>query len=123
MTTKKDELILNRGERSFDMPRARLHHHELPNAEAQFAMALLERWGMVLGTENAEDSAGRAKVGPMPVEETVERACSVAGKAFEAFRERGWMLDVPSMSEMEDKLQEMENSNEKRNGKGEWVNL
>lgn len=99
-------------------PRMVIHRTELPTDEARFAMAILERWAMVQAKESGEDSAGRAKLSLMPVNETVERACNIAEGAFVTFRKRGWMLDVPSLDEMEEQIEARENR--KENGGKKW---
>ncbi len=67
--------------------------------EARLATQLIERWGMVMGKPGGEDSAGRAKIDIMPVDELVTRACDAAQQAAAAFRVRGWVLELPSFEE------------------------
>lgn len=110
----KETVVPTRGPSDFSRTGYMVHCSETPMAEASFTMAILERWAMVQGKDGGEDSAGRSKIGLMPVNETVERACEIADKAFATFRERGWMLDVPSMDDLEDQLQERENKKENR---------
>jgi hypothetical protein len=62
---------------------------ELPTAESIFAMRLIEKLAPV-----AEGS------GVMPTNVVVPLACEYAEQAFAAFRERGWMIEVPSMEEL-----------------------
>jgi len=75
---------------------------EMPNMEARFAMAMIEKWGCIQGTDGGEDSAGRAKTDLMPVDATVKRACNLAQTAFHEFKELGWLIDVPSKEEAEE---------------------
>jgi hypothetical protein len=49
-------------------------------AEAKFAMQIIERWPGVQGT---------------PDHEIVNRACEIAEKTFEEFKKRGWLFPVP----------------------------
>jgi hypothetical protein len=65
------------------------------NNRARLAVSMLERWGAVAGTPDGEDSAGRAKLNHMPVDDMVKRACETAEKAFIEFERRGWLLDLP----------------------------
>lgn len=96
-----NEKVYIRGQYSNSNIDVGIENTEMANAEAQFAMRMLERWGSVQGFDNGEDSAGRAKIGLMAVEKTVDRACNMANVAFKEFRERGWMLDVPTHEEAE----------------------
>lgn len=66
-----------------------------PNHKAEAALAMMERWGMVAGVPDGEDSAGRQKLRLATSEELVSRACEVADMAYAAFAERGWTLDIP----------------------------
>ena len=100
------------------LPSLVVHRGELPTDEASFAMAILERWAMVQGQTDGEDSAGRARLKLMPVDEAVQRACDISESAYAAFRVRGWMLDVPSLNELEEHIEARENK--KENGGSEW---
>lgn len=73
----------------------------MPHPVAQFAMVLIERWGMVMGEPDGEDSAGRAKLKLMSVDDTVARACRTAQVAFEQFALKDWLLEVPNPTEEE----------------------
>jgi hypothetical protein len=79
---------------------------------AGFALQCLERWGMVAGATDGEDSAGRAKLRSMAPDEMVERACDVADKAYAAFEARGWTLTLPSAEELVDHLKDVEDRND-----------
>ena len=68
---------------------------QMPHPVAQFAMQLIERWGMIAGTPDGEDSAGRMKVRLLAPEEIVARACRTAEIAFEQFAHKDWLFDVP----------------------------
>ena len=67
--------------------------------EARLATALIERWGMVMGAVDGEDSAGRQKLALMSPEDVVARACDSAALAMKEFRNRGWILEVPTIDE------------------------
>lgn len=72
--------------------------------EARLAMNLIEKWGMICGEHDGEDSAGRAKVTFCPAEKVVERACKMTELAFAAFRERGWLHENPDFEEAQAEL-------------------
>lgn len=72
---------------------------EVPTEEAKLAMSCIERWGMVAGMPDGEDSSGRAKLGLMPPDELVERAFDVAHLAFSEMRKRQLVLNVPTLDE------------------------
>lgn len=68
---------------------------ESPSWEGRLACYLVERWGMVAGVEDGEDSAGRAKIRLTTPDELVARALEVAEKTTKAIREKGWTIHVP----------------------------
>ena len=80
-----------------------IQRHSLrePDNRAALAFAFIERWGMVAGVPDGEDSAGRAKVRLAAPREVVERAFECAGLAWERAEEAGWMLSMPSIEEIE----------------------
>lgn len=102
---------------SNDEVEVRLADRVIPNAEARFAMAMIDRWGMVTAKDGGEDSAGRAKLVEMPVEELVVKACDTSSKAFEVFKERGWLLEVPTIDEAKDILAKSDDEYAKRRDK------
>ncbi len=77
-----------------------VHDTEHPGMEARLALVLIERWGMVAGEPDGEDSTGRAKLKLSTPEQVIDRACSTAALALEAFRARGWMVDGPDIAEL-----------------------
>jgi hypothetical protein len=77
-----------------------VHDTEVPNTEARFAMALIERWGMIAGEVEGEDSAGRAVIRNSTPSEVVDRACTIAEGSLAEFRKRGWMVQAPDISEL-----------------------
>jgi hypothetical protein len=78
---------------------------------ALFALACIERWGMIAADADGEDSAGRQKARRLTVDEVVQHACDCAEKAYASFGSRGWLLHVPGYAELEDKLKDRENGN------------
>ena len=73
-----------------------------PNAQAGLAASFCEKWGLVMGEPDGEDSAGRQRLRLMSVENVVERACAMASLLWEEFERRGWLLEVPIPKEPED---------------------
>ena len=69
------------------------------NQKARFAMALMEKWGMVTGEVDGEDSAGRQKARRMTPDEVATYACDLAAAAFGHFEERGWLLDTSDFAQ------------------------
>lgn len=61
------------------------------SAQASFATALAERWGMVAGIEDGEDSAGRSKLRCMTPQEIADKACETAEAMLAKFRQLGWI--------------------------------
>jgi len=87
-----------------DMPSIKIHDTEAPNFEGNLALSLIERWGMVQGADGGEDSTGRAHITLMPPEEVVDRAIKVARLTTARLRDEGWMLNLPTIAEMENEL-------------------
>ncbi len=72
-----------------------IHRAETVTCEAAYAMAMIERWGLVMGATDGEDSAGRQQLKLMTVDELVTRAFDVSIAAFTMARERGLMVSTP----------------------------
>lgn len=87
---------------------------EILNREGALAAALIERWGLVMGTPDGEDSAGRQQLKLMPPADLVERACDTAAKTMEAFRARGWVTLAPTFDAAREMIEKRRE--EKRNG-------
>jgi hypothetical protein len=77
-----------------------IHDTEAPIFEARLATQLIERWGLVVGTDGGEDSSGRAKLRHSTPQEVVDRACDTAALAVEQFRARGWFVQLPTLDEI-----------------------
>jgi hypothetical protein len=78
----------------------RLHETEMLTQEGNIALSLIEKWGMITGRVEGEDSTGRSILRECSPDEVVDRACTIASKAVAAFRERGWVITLPGLSEM-----------------------
>lgn len=78
-----------------------IHQRESATWKARLACALIERWGLVVGAPDGEDSAGRSKGRKMLPAELVAEATEVADLAIEEFRRRGWVIELPSLADIE----------------------
>ncbi len=63
---------------------------------AEMAIIMLEKWGMVAAIDNGEDTAGRAKLGLMPIGELIDRAFECADAAYQEIEKRGWSMEIPA---------------------------
>ena len=82
-------------------PEPMIHNTEHLTPEGAFMMALVERWGMVMATDDGEDSAGRKKSRIMTEDELITRTANIADLAYKVARENEWTITVPSISEMD----------------------
>ncbi len=76
----------------------------IPTPQAELAMTLIERWGMVAGDVDGEDSAGRQKIRLQTPDELIERACKTAEAAMAEFQQRGWMMAIPKPDPEDDQF-------------------
>lgn len=88
-----------------------VHHLDVYTQEARFAMACAERWGMVAGEPDGEDSAGRQKLRRMTAIEISKHACNVAQRLFGEMRERGMLVPSISYDAIEEALRDAEDRN------------
>lgn len=77
-----------------------VHDTELLNMEARLACDMIIRWGLVTGKLAGEDTVGRAVIKECTPQEVVERACDTAELSVKMFRERGWIVAGPDVSEL-----------------------
>lgn len=73
---------------------------EINKPIADLAAAFIERWGMVAGRPDGEDSSGRAKLALLTPEEVIDRACKTAELADAEFRKRKWILTIPKTEDL-----------------------
>ncbi len=66
---------------------------------ANLAQQFVDRWGMVAGIPDGEDSAGRQKLRLATPAELAARAVESANALFDAMDAAGWKIDVPSFTE------------------------
>jgi len=83
-----------------------IHSTKALQSVARLACALIERWGLVAGEIDGEDSAGRSKLRRLTPEELVKDACATADAAWSEFEARGWLLEVPIPVKSEKKIEE-----------------
>lgn len=86
--------IEDKGE--WKLEQLRIHTPEQPDFKARMAIALVERWGMVAGIPDGEDSAGRTKLRLQTPNELVARACETADVLWRECLGRGWVFEVPA---------------------------
>ena len=79
--------------------------------QANFAMQCVERWAMVAGVPDGEDSAGRQILRRMTPAELTDHACATTDVLFAEFTKRGWRVELPAHEKIEDVLRDAEDSN------------
>jgi hypothetical protein len=67
----------------------------VPQPIGVMVLSFIEKWGMVAGAPDGEDSAGRSKLRLLTPKELVERAVETAKATFEAIESEGWVLEIP----------------------------
>lgn len=83
-----------------DQPKVYSHNTRLLDDEARFALSLVDRWGMVAGIEDGEDSAGRAQMRLATPQELVDRATAVTELLFQRIEAEGWIHHLESIDGM-----------------------
>lgn len=78
------------------------HETEDVEREGFLAISLIEKWGMVAGQPEGEDSAGRSITRLQTPEELIDRAFTVAELAFARLREKGLIHQLPTIKEIND---------------------
>lgn len=68
---------------------------EIRYEEANFALDLMSKIGLIACKHDGEDSSGRQKLALLSEEEVVARATKIANLAFKHFRENNLMLEIP----------------------------
>ena len=86
--TEEFRIKKNRFSIETETPHLYMHDTEMLTQKAKITLSMLERWGMVAGYPDGEDSVGRAKLGLQPIESLVERAINTVETAFQKFREK-----------------------------------
>lgn len=110
--TKELELRFLRTKDDYHLPRVTTHYLSTPNRRADFAMRMMEKFGLLLGEDAGEDSAGRQKGRRLTPKECAVLACETSDHLFNEMESRDWFTEIPSMEKMEQIIQEQENKNE-----------
>ena len=79
-----------------------LHARYIPDDRILFAKDIVARFALISAKPNGEDSAGRAKAIREDPKALVTFACDVAASAYEEFKARGWLVEMPSVDEQHD---------------------
>lgn len=82
-----------------DIARVVTHETEQPDQVARLAFSFIEKWGMVAGTPDGEDSSGRQKLRLGTPDEVVQRAFELSTKAFNLARATGHTVEVGNIGE------------------------
>jgi len=85
-----------------------IHNTVQPDQRALLACQFAERWAVVAGLPDGEDSAGRQKLRAMTPGELAQHACDCVTALFMQFDDRKWLLHVPSYDEVIASLNEPE---------------
>lgn len=112
--TKSNEFDLDfvRGKDDYNRPAVRVHWRQMPNRRADFAMRMMEKFGLLLADAAGEDSAGRQKGRRLSPKECAELAVETSDHLFNEMETRGWFTELPSLDEIEDIIEERENKKE-----------
>ena len=65
---------------------------------AQLASVFLEKWGLVAGIPDGEDSAGRQRLRLPTASEVVTRAYEIAEEHFRQAEARGHFIELPDLN-------------------------
>lgn len=87
-------------EHNYGDKKVTLYRTETPTMEGEFGMQLVSHFGLIAGDWDGEDSAGRAKARLLTPTEAVARAFDLAAEAFRVMRERGMLVQLPDLNEV-----------------------
>lgn len=73
-----------------------IYKKQVLDGKAELALLMIEKWGMVQGFPDGEDSTGRAKLGLMPIDKLIERAFESAEAVYKEIEKRGWSMEIPA---------------------------
>jgi len=77
-----------------------LHRKLELDSRGKLAAAFIERWAMVAAEQDGEDTAGRQKLRRLTPEELASHACDTVDAMYRECRIRGWILSIPSLTEI-----------------------
>lgn len=69
----------------------------IPIDVGRLAVALAERFGVLMGQPDGEDTAGRQQFGLMHPTDVAKRACDVAAALWKELEDRQWVLALPDL--------------------------
>lgn len=75
----------------------KINNRQQPNQQARMALALVERWGMVAGMPDGEDSTGRAKLRLSTPEELADRAVAASYAIYNKIEANDWFIMIPDL--------------------------
>lgn len=76
------------------------HARYVNDHRAVLAVAFVDKWAMVAGETDGEDSAGRQKLRRLTPDELAAHACDTVEALEKEFAARGWKFDQPSLDEL-----------------------
>ncbi len=82
---------------SYDGIRYHIHRTHVANAQAEFAMFLMDKAQLHSVRKSKSVNVGDDDISnltPMPPKEIVQRACDIAEFAFQEFHNRGWLVET-----------------------------
>lgn len=80
-------------------PELQLYPKVMVTARAEFARRIIERFALIVGKPDGEDSTGRSKATNMTPPEIVKHCCDVSDAAYDEFKKRGWTIETPHYEE------------------------
>jgi hypothetical protein len=80
------------------------HPKTSPDIRAALATQMAERWGLVAGEADGEDSAGRQKLRLLTPAELAKRSCEAAEALYKEFEARNWLVSTGSYEAVLDAL-------------------
>ena len=93
-------MIESRVVKKYNEPHCLINENEHPELEAKMAISFIEKWGMISGMDDGEDSSGRQKIRMATPEEVVERAFQIAKLTMDTARGKGLIHKGPTFEEL-----------------------
>jgi hypothetical protein len=110
------EEVIYHNDQDYSKPKpfVSIHPKEGLNAEAAYAMHLAERFALIAGEDDGEDSAGRQKLRLATPIEVVKRACNIAELMFIELRRRNWTVPIDSYKTIMERLEKQKEDRNKK---------
>ena len=93
-------MIESRVIKKYNEPHCLINENEHPELEAKMAISFIEKWGMISGMDDGEDSSGRQKIRMATPEEVVERAFQIAKLTMDKARKDRLIHNAPTFGEL-----------------------